>query len=704
MSEPAREVEIALPITGDVFLESFESSERFSELFSMTAIVICAEEVDFFPYLGQAATITMNVAGSPVRYFNGMIATSRFLNIATTGYRYEITLAPWLQKLSRNLDYNIFQNLNALDIIQAVFSSRSCADFDLTKLSNTTLNIREYCVQYRESDFAFISRLMEEEGIYYFFKHSDGKHVMVLCDGRRSHAASAYPSLPFIEHTGAARAWTACVNAWHEQVSTGLEGDVALRDFFFVNPTLQVAGSYAAGEKISTETAEVYDYPGGFNENSLGNELSQTRLEAARRERRLYLGSGEAPALACGDILTLDDHWAPRFSQDYLIVGLRHSASGQNFASTGVQSELAEVHIEAIPAATQWRAPLTTPKPVARGPETAIVTGPDGEILYTDKYGRVKVRFHWDRSTSAPDKTTCFIRVSNGSAGNGFGVVMLPRIGQEVIVDFLDGDPDRPMITGRVYNGSQLVPDSLPDYQSVPSQATGLPDNKTVQMWRSQTVGSTGSYDGAETPPSSPSYNEISMEDNGGSERLYFYAQRVREAWVRLDDLLKVERDQTRSIRRNRTTNIMNNDTITIEKGDESHTVSQGKRVTSIQQNEELTVVQGDMKTTVSAGDRSTTVSEGNDATKVSMGDMSIDVAMGNYSLKTDMGSVNVEAMQQIVLKVGQSSITITQEGVTIQGMMLSSQAQVSLEAKGLMIDIEGSALTTVKGGIVMIN
>jgi type VI secretion system secreted protein VgrG len=316
----------------------------------------------------------------------------------------------------------------------------------------------------------------------------------------------------------------------------------------------------------------------------------------------------------------------------------------------------------------------------------------------------VKVRFHWDRSSSAPDQTTCFIRVSNGSAGNGFGVLILPRIGQEVVVDFLDGDPDRPLITGRVYNAAQLVPQSLPDYQGVPGSATGLPDNKTVSMWRSQTVGSPGSYDGAESSPSSPSYNEISMQDEGGSERLYFYAQRVREAWVRLDDLLKVERDQIRSIRRNRTTNVKNNETLTVEQGDESHTVAQGKRVTSIQQNEELTVVQGDMTTTVSQGNQSTTVSMGNQSTTVSMGNVDVDISMGNYTMNVDMGSVSVEAMQSITLKVGQSSITIDQMGVTIQGMMLSSQAQVSLEAKGLMIDIEGSALTTVKGGIVMIN
>jgi len=261
----------------------------------------------------------------------------------------------------------------------------------------------------------------------------------------------------------------------------------------------------------------------------------------------------------------------------------------------------------------------------------------------------VKVRFHWDRSSSSGENTTCFIRVSHNSAGDSFGNVILPRIGQEVIVDFLDGDPDRPMITGRVYNASCMEPYTLPD-------------NKTKSVWRSRTVGATGGdYEGAVNPPSSgPGGNEISMEDASGKEQLYVYAQRDRTTTVNRDDAFTLGRDQTQQVGRNRTVTVKNNDSLTVEQGNESVTVSQGN--------------------------------------------MSIDVAQGNYSLNTDLGSVNIQAMQQIVLTVGQNSITIDQTGVTINGLMITAQAQVSLDASAAMIDIEGSAMTTINGGIVMIN
>jgi type VI secretion system secreted protein VgrG len=310
---------------------------------------------------------------------------------------------------------------------------------------------------------------------------------------------------------------------------------------------------------------------------------------------------------------------------------------------------------------------MAHPKPVARGPETAIVSGPAEEVIHTDKYGRVKVRFNWDRSGSQPDKSTCFIRVSHEAAGAGFGTLYLPRIGQEVIVDFLSGDPDRPLITGRVYNASNMP-------------LTTLPDNKTLSGWRTQTIGQAGAYDGAENPPGSgPGYNLLTMDDKGGSELMDIHAQRDRHEWVRLDDDEKVGRDQTKRVGRDRTTSVKNNETFTLDEGDEKHTVTKGKRTTEIQQNDELTVVQGDVKTTVDTGN------------------MTIAVSTGNYSLKTDVGGVTIEATTQIQLKCGPSSIVIDPTGVTIKGMMITVQAQT-------LGEFDGGAMGVVKGAIVMIN
>ncbi|MGH7024964.1 MAG: type VI secretion system Vgr family protein [Caulobacteraceae bacterium] len=629
-----REATISLPFAPGAVLESFTSTEALSELFVIDAFVRTEEDFDFFPHLGKQVTIKVKREGELARVFNGKIWEARYVDVSTAGFRYRLTLRPWLYDLSRNTDYAIFQEQSALDIIKKVFEARNCADVDYTKLSGA-FETREYCVQYGESDFTFVSRLMEQEGIYYFFRHEDGKHTLVLCDARGSHRESEYGSLPFISPTGGSQTYAARMWSWIETVASGVEGQVRLRYFDFTKPSAPVESLYAQGERLPTEKAEVYEYPGDFLTTSLGDTRAQMILQADRRQRRGYRGEGDAVELACGDLVKLTKHPVSRFNQEYIVAAMTYAVANQQFRSGGEHdAPPSQVDIEATPAETPWRAPFVTPWPVARGPETAMVTGPQGEVLYTDKYGRVKVRFHWDRSDTAGEKTTCFIRVSHNSAGDSFGNVILPRIGQEVIVDFLDGDPDRPIITGRVYNAACMEP-------------YGLPDNKTKSTWRSETVGTTGGdYAGAENPPGSgPGWNEISMEDASGKEQLYVYAQRDRTTNVKRDDAFTLGRDQTQRVGRDRTVAVKNNDSLTVEQGNES--------------------------------------------VKVSQGNMSIDVAQGNYSLATDLGSVNVKAMQQIVLTVGQNSITIDQTGVTING---------------LMIDVEGSAMTTIKGGIVMIN
>ena len=600
-----------------------------------------------------------------MRVFNGLLMEAELSDQAENGARYRLTLRPWLHLLTRNRDYAIFQDKSAVDIIKSVFSTRNRPDVDFTNLSGN-YEPREYCVQYRETDMNFISRLMEEEGIYYFFKHQDGIHKLTLCDGRNSHGG--LPKLPFVSQGDGSAGYGDHVSQWIERAHTGAEGVVTLRAFDFKRPDQPREGAYDAGEKLGIEGAEVFDYPAGFLETDLGKQRASVMLESARRQRRVYHGQAVAPGLALGGIFSLGDHPIERLNQEYLITAQRYTVESQAFSSGGAAS-VAEtsVVIEAIPADTPWRGPLVTPRPVARGPESAVVTGPAGEEVYTDEFGRVKVRFHWDRSGSDPEKSTCWMRVSHNSAGAGFGNIILPRIGQEVIVDFFDGDPDRPVVTGRVYNHSRM-------------QTYALPDNKTRSVWRSQTIGKSGDYSGAEDPPGGePGSNEIRLEDKGGSEEFYVHAQRNRVTWVRLDDQFKLGRDQTRRIGRDRKSAIHGNEQFTIETGDETHTVSQGKRTTTIEQNDAVTVQQGDA---------------------------SLDVKMGDYSVKTDLGSVTVEAMQQIELKVGGSSIVIDEMGITIKGAMtVKAEAGLELSAKGgLTTTVEGGVMTTVKGAIVMIN
>ena len=662
-----REAKISLEVDGGVVLERFDVMERLSELFVIHAQVLCTEMVDFFPHLGDPVVITVqDEAGSPVRYFHGLLFEADYVETVAAGHRYQLVLRPWLYILSRNLDYNINQDKNAVDIVKELFEKRNRSDVDYAKLSGST-KVRPYCVQYRESDFQFFSRLMEEEGIYYFFRHSEDKHQLVLCNARSSHAESEYSSLPFVSPSGGIQSYSDRLWQWNERVGSSGEKKATLRNFDFERPALKLEGDHDGGATPPVRVAEIYDYPAVFMEPDEGKTLGQTIVQSAQREGRVYLGEGDATALACGLLFKLADHPIDRLNQEYLLVGLRYSLESQAYRSGGGSAGVApSVSVEAVPADVHWRAPIRTPKPVARGPETAMVTGPSGEVIYTDEYGRVKVQFHWDRVGKNDDKTTCFIRVSHSSADGGFGHIVLPRIGQEVIVDYLNGDPDRPIITGRLYNKDKM-------------QAEVLPDQKTRSTWRSQTVGQIGGYDGAEKgAPPEPWFNAIGMEDKGGKEKLVFWAQRERVNWVWLDDDFWVNRDEKRRVGRNRKTEIKNNETLTVE--------------------------EGDMSTTVSKGKQSTEVTMGDKTIKVSGGNMSTDVTVGNWSLKTDAGAITMEAMQKIELKVLGNSIKIDPTGVTINGIMVKIEGQAMLQATAPMTQINGDAMTTVKGAVVMIN
>jgi type VI secretion system secreted protein VgrG len=662
MSGDERDATIKLPI-GGAALERFTASESLSEPYSIEVLVLCRDiGVDFFPHLGAPASIKVSADGEPVRWFHGLIFEAEFLEETASGFRHRLLLRPWLHMLGRNRTYVIHQDKSVVDILKIVFDGAG-GDVDYGRLQGDYAP-RDYCVQFRESDLAFVSRLMEDEGIYYFFDHQEDRHVLTLCDGRASHD-TAYDSLAFRSSEGAARSYQDRLWRWNERVQTGGEGEVRLRNFDFKRPDQPRKGEFAEGERLGSESAEVFDYPSAFLEPDEGATRGRMILEAARRQRRSYAGQGDALSLACGKLVTVADHPVDRLNQEYLVTRLVYGLEGQSFRSGDGGGEPV-VALEATPADTPWRAPFSTPRPVVRGPETAVVTGPDGEVIFTDEYGRIKVRFHWDRGDSAPDKSTCWIRVSHPSAGSGgLGNIILPRIGQEVIVDFLDGDPDRPIVTGRVYNQRHM-------------QTYALPEHKTRSVWRSQTIGKTGSYSGAEEPPKNdPGGNEIRMEDKGGQEEVWVHAQRDMRSWVRLDEDHKVGRDKTRRVGRDRKTAIKRHEALTVEEGDETRVVDKGKRTTTIEKNEDLTVRKGDM---------------------------SIAVKKGDYSLKTDKGSVTIEAKRKITLKVGSNSIVIDQQGVTIKGMMVKIQAKTTLSAQGMMTDLKGTAMTVIKGGVVLIN
>jgi type VI secretion system secreted protein VgrG len=669
-----REAAISIALGGRKFqLERFEAVERLSELFTIVVDGFSTEEIDFLPHLAKPVSLTVKESGEVIRYFHGLLTEAALTHADGTGSHYRLTLRPWFYLLDQNRDYRIFQDMTVIDIAKKVFAAMDMKDIDFSKIGGSYTK-REYCVQYKESDFQFLSRLFEDEGVYYYFRHEAGAHKLVLCDAKSAHAkAKGYEQVKLLPTEGQTSGVPDTLWRWTERVSTAGQASVTLRSFDFTKPQTPVDSSSEASSQHPLDSLEIYQYADDFETKSQGGARAKTRLAAARAQRRVFHGVGDAPGLTCGGLFDLKEAVVGRYNAEYLITGLRLEVHAESYRSGG-QGEARRVYVEAIPSATLFRPPLTTPRPHANGPETATVTGPDGQVIYVDEHGRVKVRFHWDRRPDEPGKTSFWIRVSHDAAGEGFGAVNLPRVGQEVIVDFLNGDPDRPIITGRVYNGAR-------------KHAYGLPDDKTKSLWRTQTVGDAGDYSGAEKQPGAgKGYNEIRLEDKGGAEEVYIHAQRNMATDVLLDDQLTVQRDRATRIGRDRTTEIKHDEKLTIETGDETHKVSQGKRVATINKNDELTIETGDQKTTVSQGNVSTTVS------------------MGDYSLKSSLGKVTIEAMQSITLKVGQSSVVIDQKGVTVKGMMISSEAQVLQKVKGTMTQIEGAAMTTVKGGLVMIN
>jgi type VI secretion system secreted protein VgrG len=671
-----------------VVLERMTATERLGEPFTFVLDVVSHKVVDFLPILGTGVAVAVSERAGVARHFQGVLFEAADLGDTDSGTRYRLVLRPWLALLAGGLNSRLWQKKSVKQIVEDVFKAAGFSGYKTDKLTKG-LSPREYCVQYRESDFNFVSRLLEEEGIYYYFEHTADSHILVLCDQPSHHAPAEGLSTIKYYPVGEASREELHFWDWSEQVRPGAQ-KVSLRDSHFKVSTEARKASAEASAQGDNDKVEIYDYPGGYayltDEGTTdGAAYAKARLQAARAERRKFQGAGSAFGISAGSRFTLANHETDRFNAEYLVVGATHTLTGQSFVSGGSGGATFEVQVEVIPHATPWTPPLRTPKPVAGGPQTALVVGPEGETIHVDEHGRIRVQFYWDRrdkkpdgSPIKPDDRSCWVRVSQGWADAGFGSMLLPRIGEEVIVDFLDGDLDVPIVTGRVYNAQRKYP-------------YALPGEKTKSTWKSQTVGDAGSYPQTEEPPPSnqKGYNEIGFEDKGGKEEIFVHAQRDMKTWIRHDQSLKVGHNVAVRVGYNRETTVKNDETFTLEDGSETHTLKKGSRETLLEMgNDHLTLKMGNLKRSVE------------------MGNWVNQVKMGNYSLKADLGKVTIEAMQEIELKVGGSSIKIDQMGVTVKGAMMAKvEGGMMLELKGgVMGKLEAGAMLTVKGGLVMIN
>jgi type VI secretion system secreted protein VgrG len=667
-AQSERPLKLTTPLGADDFVvTAVRGREAISELFQfeVDAAWQPATPLDFSALLGQKVTLTVAMRDGK-RYFNGMVAgiTQEGRDRLFTYYR--LTIVPFLWLLTRVSRCRIFQNKDVPDIVRSVI--RQCGQpIDLDPRTTGSYKPREYCVQYDETDFQFISRLMEEEGIYYYFKFTESNHTMVWGD-----ALSAHSAVPYCERLvyEGIEGRVDVEERIHEWVKTQeiRSGKCTSRDYNFETPqnhlesnstiqdTVMVGSAKHKLQIAGNKSMELYEYPGDYGERSLGDSLLKVRMEQEALPSLLIRGEGTHPGFTAGHTFDMERHYSD--DGKYVLTSVEHDVH-QPLDLHQVTGDFKCVNrFNAIPYSPSllFRPAMLTPHPSVRGVQTAVVVGPPGEEIYPDKYGRIKVQFHWDRDGKSDANSSCWLRVATPWAGKSWGMIHIPRIGQEVVVDFVDGDPDRPIVIGSVYNADQMPPFTLPD-------------NKTQSGLRSRSSkGGTGA-----------NCNEIRLEDLKDKEQMFIHAEK--------DMLTEVENDETRTVGHDRTTTIDNDETKTVTKG-----------------NETVTIKQGNQSNTVKQGNRTMEVSQGNQSTEIKMGNLSEKVGMGNKTVKLDLGKSEEEAMQSIELKVGQSSIKIDQTGVTIKGMMISIEAQVQMQMKGLMTEVDGSAMLTAKGGVVMIN
>uniref|UniRef100_Q02CG3 Rhs element Vgr protein n=1 Tax=Solibacter usitatus (strain Ellin6076) TaxID=234267 RepID=Q02CG3_SOLUE len=667
-----RPLKLTTPLGADaLILFHFQGREAISEVFHFELKAVWENKSTLLPFdqlLGKKVTVEVSSPKNK-RYFNGIVCKVTQYSQDQTFTYYYLEVVPELWLLDRKLCSRTFQHLNVPDILKKVLTG-----LDLDFQIEGTFQPREYCVQYRESDLAFASRLMEEEGIYYFFKHSASGHQMVLANEPKSHAAIPYLASVTFEEKSHAPLEENRVFEW----SKGQEirsGKFTAWDHTFEMPTKNLEATKAIQESVAVgtvthklkvannESLELYDYPGGYASRfdgvnkSGGDQASDLqhifednqrtvgiRMQEEALSSLLIRGKGAHAGFTAGHTFELTEHYSD--NGKFVLTGVEHEAEQALLADDREERFQYSNRFTCIPAALPFRPPRVTPLPTVRGVQTAIVVGPAGEEIFVDKYSRVKVQFQWDREGTDDVNSSCWVRVATYWAGAQWGSIHIPRIGQEVIVDFLEGNVNCPIIVGSVYNA-----DTMPPWT--------LPDNKTVSGYKSRS-----------TPHgTADNFNMISFEDKKGSELVHVQAEKDLLTLVKNNESREVDHDRVTVIKHDETQTVTNNETITVEQGNQAIEIKQGNQ--------------------------STTLDMGNQSTKIKM---------GNQTNNVDLGKIETEAMQSIELKVGQSSIKIDQMGVTIKGMMISIEAQVQCEVKAVMTQVNGDAMTIVKGGVVMIN
>lgn len=727
-SQKDRPFRLKTPLGDDaLMLASWEGEESVSSLFRFRVYAYSTNRnITAKDLLLKSVTLEITLAGGGTRTIHGVV--SRLARGGTVAYEYtayELEIVPPQFVLDLDESFDIFQNKSTREVCDALLKGTPF-EWKLVR----TLEPRPYCFRYRESRWQCVSRLLEQEGIWYRYDHSGPEAKLVLGDNSKS----------------AKESWDAGTLAW-----VGADEDkrmmdnlcVDLRDEshpYVARTRVRSASEFTTGKNIIDEAPSSgkftpppdlvrYEFDqqaaahrsgishsGGDTASDASKLLGDAKTYARMRQEQsetgavTYIGRSRASGLEAGAKVTI--HHPISLESPLFVTSVHHAGSNGSYISGDQANAYYENSFTAIPLNTPFRPARRTPWPRVHGSHVGTVVGPTNEEIYTDKHGRVQVVFKWDTEDSKKLERSCWIRVAQPFAGQNFGAVFLPRIGHEVIVDFLDGNPDNPIVVGSLYNSANLPPWTLPD-------------NKTQSGVRTKSTLKGGAED----------FNELRFEDKKESELISVQAQKDLETLVK--------NDERRTVKHDRTTTIKNNEEKTVEEGFEKTTISKGEQIITVADNnrtlhvekDHTVTVNGEEKITVTKartvtvkdaqtheitkddttsvqGKRSAEITQdetikvktGNYSLTVDTGNIDIRAKMGNISIKADLGAIKLEAMQKVEIKVGMNTVTIDPSGVQVKGTMVKVEGMAMAQVKSPMTQVNGDGMVMIKGGITMIN
>jgi type VI secretion system secreted protein VgrG len=529
-----------------LLLRAFSGREEMSRLFRYQLELLSQNYAITAPdIVGQGVTFSVNHFDKEPRFFHGIVSRFTAGGRHFRGFRtYRAEVVPWLWLLTRTANCRIFQKMAVPDIIQQVFSDLGFTDFELS-LQKSYVKW-EYCVQYREAAFNFVSRLMEHEGIFYYFRHQEGKHTLVLTDQKSGYTDCKED---LVKYSSGSLAHNH-ISGWEHQYELR-SGKWAQTDYNFETPSTSLLTTEDTLVPLpNISKYELFDYPGEYEIKGNGSADTRVRMEEDETPYDVITGASQCCTFTPGGKFTLEDHDCPAENGGYVVLAVQHSAIDRSYLKEAVGSEYRNT-FTCLPDSVSFRPARSTPKPVVQGTQPALVVGPKGEEIYTDKYGRIKVQFYWDRLGKKDENSSCWIRVTQPWAGKRWGASFWPRIGQEVIVGFVEGDPDRPIVVGTVYNAEQMPP-----YQGGGPDGKHANDNKVSGIKTNSTRGGSG-------------YNELRFDDTAGKEQIFIHGEKDLDVRIKNDARTSIGKDRHLTIEGRRHAKIGTVDTQ--EAGQEIH-------------------------------------------------------------------------------------------------------------------------------------